>query len=142
MSASDSSASSARTVVATDRAPAAIGPYSQAIRCANLVYTSGQIALDPERGELVEGGIQAETRQAMANLKAVLEAAGTDLDHVLKTTIYLIDMGDFATVNEIYGQSFPKEPPARATVAVRQLPKGALVEVDAVACLPGAGVAR
>lgn len=142
MSASDSSASSARTVVATDRAPAAIGPYSQAIRCANLVFTSGQIALDPGRGELVEGGIEAETRQVMTNLRAVLEAAGTGLDHVLKTTIYLIDMGHFATVNEIYGESFLAEPPARSTVAVRQLPKGALVEVDAVASIPGEGGAR
>lgn len=125
----------ARRVVSTEKAPAAIGPYSQAIIANGMVYTSGQIALDPASGEIVEGGVVAETQQVMKNLGAVLNAAGASFDSVVKTTIYLRDMADFAAVNEVYAQSFQVEPPARATVAVRGLPKGVAVEVDAVALL-------
>lgn len=125
---------SPRIAVATAAAPAAIGPYSQAVKIAGLVFCSGQIALDPATGQLVgEGDVSAETRQAMANLTAVLEAAGTGLGRVVKTTIFLVDMGDFAAVNEVYGKSFPEAPPARSTVAVRQLPRGARVEIEAIA---------
>jgi 2-iminobutanoate/2-iminopropanoate deaminase len=125
---------SPRIAVATAAAPAAIGPYSQAVKIAGLVFCSGQIALDPATGQLVgDGDVSAEARQAMANLTAVLEAAGTGLGRVVKTTIFLVDMGDFAAVNEVYGKSFPEAPPARSTVAVRQLPRGARVEIEAIA---------
>ncbi|HTE55707.1 MAG TPA: RidA family protein [Kofleriaceae bacterium] len=124
----------ARVVVSTGSAPGAIGPYSQAVRTANLVFCSGQIALDPKSGQLVGGGdVSAETRQVMANLSAVLEAAGTSLSRVVKTTIFLVDMGDFAAVNAVYGESFASEPPARATVEVRRLPRDARVEIEAIA---------
>ena len=117
-------------------APRAIGPYSQAIAWGSLVFCSGQIALDPQTGTLVGGGdVQSETRRAMDNLAAVLAAAGSRLDRVLKTTIFLVDMGDFAAVNEIYGTYFTQAPPARATVAVAALPKGARVEIEAIAWL-------
>lgn len=119
--------------VQTDLAPAAIGPYSQAIVSGDLVFTSGQIPLDPKSGELVRGTIQAETTRVMDNLGAVLEAAGAGFDSVLKTTIFLTDMGDFAAVNEIYGARFTGEKPARSTVQVAALPKGARVEIEAVA---------
>jgi 2-iminobutanoate/2-iminopropanoate deaminase len=123
-----------RNVVSTVAAPAAIGPYSQAVKVASLVFCSGQIALDPRTGQMVGGGdVAAETRQVMGNLAAVLEAAGTSLGKVVKTTIFLVDMGDFAIVNEVYGQSFPQEPPARATVEVRRLPRDARVEIEAIA---------
>ncbi len=122
-----------RQVVATDRAPAAVGPYSQAIRAGGQVYTAGQIALDPATGRLVPGGVREQTRQALANLQAVLEAAGSELDRVVKTTIFLTDMGDFAAVNEVYAEHFTADPPARSTVAVRALPLGARVEIEALA---------
>ncbi len=123
-----------RKVVATDAAPRAIGPYSQAIVAGNLVFCSGQIALDPTTGDMIGASDVAEqARQVMQNLKAVLEAAGSSLDRVVQTTIYLTDLGDFGTVNEIYGSYFSSEPPARATVQVAGLPKGAMVEIDAVA---------
>jgi len=119
--------------VETFQAPAAIGPYSQAVRIDNMVFCSGQIPLDPSTGSMVVGGVGAQTEQVMKNLEAVLRAAGLDFSRVVKTTIYLVDLENFGTVNEIYGRFFPGVPPARATVQVAALPKGALVEIDAVA---------
>ncbi|MEQ8315759.1 MAG: RidA family protein [Gammaproteobacteria bacterium] len=116
----------------TDAAPAAIGPYSQAVRTGSLVYCSGQIPLDPETMEIVSGGIEAQTRQVFANLAAVAEAAGPGLGNAVKLTIFLTDLNDFATVNEIMAESMQEPYPARATVQVSALPKGALVEVEAV----------
>jgi 2-iminobutanoate/2-iminopropanoate deaminase len=125
---------SEKTVVSTDRAPKAIGPYSQAIRAGGLVHCSGQIALDPATGELVTGGVAAQTERVMNNLAAVLTAAGTSLARAVKCTIYLKSMDDFAAVNEVYGRFFTAgPPPARATVEVARLPKGALVEIDCLA---------
>ncbi len=121
--------------VHTDQAPAAIGPYSQAIRVDPWVWVSGQIPLDPRSGTLVSGEIEAQTRRVLDNLKAVLEAAGSSLDHVVKTTIYLRDIGDFPKVNEVYATYFQQTPPARATVEVSNLPKNARIEIDAVALL-------
>lgn len=122
-----------KIIVSTKNAPQAIGPYSQAVVVNNMVYTSGQIALDPATGEMVKGGVEEQTRQVMENLKAVLTEAGSSFDKTIKMNIYLKDMNDFAKVNEIYG-GFLNEPyPARATVEVSRLPKDALVEIDAVA---------
>ena len=121
-----------REIIATESAPAAVGPYSQAVRVGSLVYTAGQIGLDPLLGQL-RTGIAAQTRQVMANLRAVLAAAGSSMDQVVKTTIFLQDMGDFATVNQIYGSAFTVAPPARSTVAVAGLPLGALVEIEVIA---------
>lgn len=118
----------------TDKAPAAIGPYSQAVTVNGLVFSSGQIALMPETGQIVEGGITEQTHQVMNNLKAVLEAAGSSMDLVIRTTCYLADMKDFATFNEIYA-SYITGKPARSCVAVKELPKGALVEVEVTALL-------
>ena len=123
-----------RKVISTSQAPAAIGPYSQAIRSGNLLFASGQLGLDPATGNLVEG-IEAQTRQALANLQAVLAAAGGGVANVVKTTIFLADMADFATVNAIYGEVFRHEPPARSTVQVAALPKGGLVEIEVIARL-------
>jgi len=115
-------------------APQAIGPYSQAVRVGDMLYTSGQIALKPDGSEeVLEQGIEAQTRQVLENLKKVLEAGGSSLDSVVKTTIFLADMGDFATVNAIYEEYFGSHKPARSTVAVKTLPKNALVEIDAIA---------
>jgi 2-iminobutanoate/2-iminopropanoate deaminase len=123
-----------RNVVHTDDAPKAIGPYSQAIRAGNLVFCSGQIPLDHKTGEMIgSGDVRAQARRVMDNLQAVLQAAGTSLAHVVKTTIYLQDLGDFGAVNEVYGSYFAAAPPARATVQVAGLPRGALVEIDAIA---------
>ena len=119
----------------TSKAPQAIGPYSQAIRISNLVFASGQAGLDPQTGELVGGGIEAETRQVLTNIKNVLEAADSSLDAVVKTTVFLIDMVEFPRMNAVYGEFFPKDPPARSTVGVAALPKGARVEIEAVAVL-------
>ncbi len=116
----------------TEQAPAAIGPYSQAIRTGNLLFTSGQIPIDPATGNVVEGGIKEQAEQICKNLKAVLEAAGTSLGKVVKTTCFLADMGDFAPFNEVYGKYFP-EKPARSCVAVRALPKNVLAEVECIA---------
>lgn len=127
-----------RTQVQTTAAPAAIGPYSQAIRSGDLVFTAGQIGLDPGSGELVEG-VAAQTERALRNLTAVLDAAGSSLERILKTTIFLADMGDFATVNEVYAEHVSSPFPARSTVAVAGLPKGALVEIEAVALAGDAG---
>jgi 2-iminobutanoate/2-iminopropanoate deaminase len=117
-------------------APAAIGPYSQAVRSGELVFLSGQIPLDPKTGELVTGDIGKETDRVLDNLAAVLKAAGCGFADVLRTTIYLTNLGDFAAVNETYGKRFPSSPPARATVQVAALPKGARVEIDAIARVP------
>jgi 2-iminobutanoate/2-iminopropanoate deaminase len=122
-----------RERIATTAAPAAIGPYNQAIASGNLVFASGQIALDPATGQLVEGDVQAQTRRALENLSAVLQAAGSSLGQVVKTTVFLTSMTDFTAMNEVYGQYFTAEPPARSTVAVAELPRSALVEVEAVA---------
>jgi 2-iminobutanoate/2-iminopropanoate deaminase len=122
-----------REIIHTDRAPHAIGPYSQAVRAGNLVFASGQIPTDPATGEFVSGGIAEQTEQVLRNLSAVLEAAGTGLDRVVKTTVFLAEMGDFAAMNEVYARFFTSEPPARATVAAAGLPRNARVEIDAIA---------
>ncbi|WP_305041802.1 RidA family protein [Geoalkalibacter sp.] len=119
--------------IATDQAPAAIGPYSQGIRAGDYVFFSGQIPLDPHTGELVAGGIREQTERVMANMKAALEAAGLSFAQVVKSTIYLTDLGQFALVNEIYGRFFGEVPPARATVQVAALPRGAAVEIEWIA---------
>ncbi len=121
-----------KEITLTDKAPAAIGPYSQAIMTGNLIFVSGQIPFTPE-GKMVEGGVEPETVQVLENLKAVLEEAGVSLAQVVKTTVYLKDMADFAAVNEIYGKYFTDQPPARATVEVSALPKGVKVEIEAIA---------
>ena len=129
-----------KKIVSTEKAPKAIGPYSQAIRIENLVFTAGQVGLNPATMEIVEGGVEAQTRQVLTNLKHVLEAADSGLNFVVKTTVFLQSMGDFATMNSIYQEFFPENPPARSTVAVAGLPKGALVEIECVALLsPGRG---
>ena len=119
--------------IVTKEAPAAIGPYSQAIRAGELVFCSGQIALDPHTGELVGGGVEQQTHQVLENLAAVLRAAGTSLKQAVKCTVYLADMNDFLAMNEIYGNFFGERPPARATVEVRRLPKDVVVEIDLIA---------
>ena len=123
----------AMKAIQTDKAPAAIGPYSQAIEVNGFVFASGQIPIDPATGQFAEGGIQAQTRQSLLNAQAILQAAGTDLSHVVKTTVFLSDMANFAAMNEVYTQFFQPPFPARSAVAVRDLPKGALVEVEVVA---------
>jgi 2-iminobutanoate/2-iminopropanoate deaminase len=125
-----------RTIVHTERAPAAIGPYSQAVATGDLVFTSGQIPLLPD-GSFVEGDVGAQTRQVLANLRAVLEAAGSSLDRVVKCTVFLTDLNDFAAMNESYAEAFTADPPARSTVQVARLPKDAAVEIEAVALLTG-----
>jgi len=122
-----------RKAISTDRAPSAIGPYEQAIRVGDFLYSSGQIALDPQSGEMTGGGIEKETVQTLENVKAILDAAGFSLEHVVKTTVYLADMEDFGTVNKIYERYFSKSKPARACIQAGKLPKGALVEIDVVA---------
>ena len=119
--------------IETSAAPAAIGPYSQAIRAGGFIFYSGQIPLDPVSGTLVAGGIVEQTRQVMANMKAVLRASGRSFADIVKTTIYLTDLADFATVNEIYGEHFSDMPPARACVQVAALPRGASIEIDWIA---------
>lgn len=122
-----------RTSVATANAPAAIGPYVQAVRAGGLVFCSGQIALDPASGKLLEGDVRQQTERVLQNLKAVLEAAGTSLAGVVKSSVFLAEMSDFAAMNEVYAKAFPQNPPARSTVAVKDLPKGARVEIDLIA---------
>jgi len=122
-----------RRVISTDKAPAAVGPYSQAVRAGQLVFTAGQIAIEPTTGKLIGGDVAEQTRQALKNLAAVLEAAGSSLEQVVKTTVFLRDMVDFPAMNAVYAEFFPHEPPARSTVAVASLPKGALVEIEAIA---------
>lgn len=125
-----------KTVISTDSAPAAIGPYSQAISLGGLVFCSGQVPFDPSTMELVSGSIAEETTQCVRNLEAVLSEAGSGLEHIVRTTIYVTNMDDFAEVNEAYGSFFPNDPPARATVGVSALPKGARVEIDCIAAKP------
>ncbi len=130
--------SSSKTAVSTPHAPAAIGPYSQAVRIGDFLYTSGQVALDPANGQMVSGGIAEQTTRVLKNLQAVLEAAGSDLTHVVKTVVFLKDMNDFAAMNAIYGQYLAPEgtvAPARSTVEVARLPKDALVEIEVIAHL-------
>jgi 2-iminobutanoate/2-iminopropanoate deaminase len=131
--------SSTKTAVSTTDAPAAIGPYSQAVRVGETLYTSGQVGLDPHTGSLVAGGVEAQTTRALENLKAVLGAAGIDLVHVVKTTVFLKDMKDFAAMNAVYARYFAAPgtvPPARSTVQVAGLPKDALVEIECIAMEP------
>ena len=125
-----------KKIIQTDKAPKAIGPYSQAVRMDAFVYTAGQIGLDPATMELVPGGVEEQTRQVLTNLSHVLEAAGTDLSHVVKTLVFLRDMNDFPKMNAVYAEFFGENPPARSTVAVAGLPKGGLVEIEAVALIP------
>ena len=127
--------SEGKKIISTEEAPKAIGPYSQAIRTENLVFTAGQVGLDPSTMELAEGGIEAQTRQVLTNLKHVLESADSGLNFVIKTTVFLQDMSDFANMNSVYAEFFPENPPARSTVQVAALPKGALVEIECIALL-------
>ena len=122
-----------REIVRTEAAPAAIGPYSQAVRCGGFLFCSGQIPLDPATGKMVEGGIAEQTERVLRNLEAVLAAGGVPLSSVVKTTVYLVDLGEFPAMNAVYGRFFPEDPPARATVEVSKLPAGARVEIEAVA---------
>ncbi|MGZ8454077.1 MAG: RidA family protein [Candidatus Binatia bacterium] len=122
-----------RETVSTGKAPKAIGPYAQAIQAGEFIYTAGQIPIDPQTGNLIAGGITEQTRQVLENLKAVLEAAGSSLDKVVKATVFLKNMADFAALNEVYGEYLGAAKPARSTVAVAELPRGALVEIDFVA---------
>ncbi len=124
-----------KQVISTENAPAAIGPYSQAVRVGDLIYSAGQVALVPETGKLMEGDIETQTRQVMENLAAVLQAAGSSLTQVVKTTIFVTDISDFAKVNQVYGSFFQDNPPARSTVQVAALPLGAKVEIEVVATL-------
>lgn len=126
-----------RTKVTTTSAPAALGPYSQAIALDGMVFASGQIALDPSSGQLIEGDVQAQTHRVLRNLTAVLEAAGCSLSNVVKTTVFLTSMSNFTAMNEVYATYFGDEPPARSTVAVAELPKGAQVEIEAIAVRNG-----
>ena len=122
-----------REAVSSSIAPAALGPYSQAIKTTNLLFCSGQVGLNPETMELVEGGVEAQARQALANLRAVLEAGGSSMARVVKTVIFLANMSDFSAVNGVYAQEFVDAPPARSTVQVAGLPKGSLVEIEMIA---------
>jgi len=122
-----------REVIKTDLAPGAVGPYSQAIVAEGWVWVSGQIPIDPSTGVFVDGGVEEQAHQVLKNLSAVLTAAGSGLDRIVRATVYLVDMGDFSAVNGVYSQYFPEAPPARACVEVSALPKGARVEIDAVA---------
>ena len=122
-----------KNIVTTSKAPAAIGPYSQAIKIGGFLYTSGQISLDAETMEMVKGSIEIETEKVLQNLKAILIADGLDLNHVIKTTVYLTDLGDFSRMNQVYESFFSSNKPARACVQVAALPKGAKIEIDAIA---------
>ncbi len=121
-----------RKVIKTQHAPAAIGPYSQAIHAGNLIFLSGQLGLDPQTGKLQEG-VEAQARQALANIQALLAAAGSDIAHIVKATVFLADLGDFAKVNAIYSELFQVDPPARSTIQVAALPLGGLVEIEVIA---------
>jgi 2-iminobutanoate/2-iminopropanoate deaminase len=122
-------------IIRTDKAPEAIGPYSQAVKCENLLFISGQIPINPETQEVIDGDIKEQTRQVMENIKAIVEEAGINMEHVVKTTIFLKNLDDFNTVNEVYGSYFKNHKPARATVEVSNLPKGVLIEIEAIACI-------
>ena len=123
-----------KKVISTSKAPAAIGPYSQAIQVGNFLYTSGQIPIDPATGQFAEGGIKEQTRQSLLNVKAILEESGLTMSDVVKTTVFMADMNDFADMNSVYAEFFSEPYPARSAVAVKTLPKGALVEIEVVAC--------
>ncbi len=125
-----------KVIVETDKAPQAIGPYSQAVGFNGLLFCSGQIPIDPQNGEIIDGGVEAQTARVMANLSAVLDARGLDFSHVIRTTIYMKNMSDYEKINEIYGRFFDANPPARAAVEVSRLPKDVLVEIDAIAAVP------
>ena len=125
--------SEGKKIISTDKGPKAIGPYSQAIRTESFVFTAGQIGLDPSTTEIVKGGIETETRQALTNLKHILEAADSGLNFVVKSLVFLQDMNDFAKMNAVYAEFFPENPPARSTIQAAALPKGALVEIECVA---------
>ena len=122
-----------KAIVSTDKAPAAIGPYAQAVKTSGLVITSGQLPIDPATGAFAEGGVAGQTRQSLENVKAVLAGAGLTMENIVKTTVFLKDMNDFAAMNEVYATFFPSEPPARSAVEVARLPKDALVEIEAIA---------
>ena len=122
-----------KKVISTTNAPSAIGPYSQAIQVGNLVYTSGQIPIDPATGAFAEGGIKEQTRQSLLNVQAILKEAGTSMEKIIKTTVFMADMNDFAAMNTVYAEFFTEPFPARSAVAVKTLPKGALVEIEVVA---------
>jgi 2-iminobutanoate/2-iminopropanoate deaminase len=122
-----------REVIATDQAPKAIGPYSQAIRAQGLVFTSGQVAIDPTTQQVIAGDVSAQTDRVLNNLAAILQASGSTLDKVLRCTVFLKNMGDFAAMNEVYGRYFKESPPSRSTVEVARLPKDVLVEIDVIA---------
>lgn len=122
-----------KKVISTPKAPAAIGPYSQAIQVGNLIYTSGQIPIDPATGQLVEGGVKEQTRQSLNNIQAILQEAGLTMASVVKTTVFMADMADFADMNSVYAEFFTEPYPARSAVAVKTLPKNALVEIEVVA---------
>jgi len=124
-----------KKVIHTEKAPKAVGPYSQAISTGNLLFTAGQVAIDPATGKLVEGGIREQTRQVMENLKAILTAARTDFSKVVKSTVFLQDIKNFADFNQVYAEYFPSEPPARSTFQVGALPLGAMVEIEMIALL-------
>ncbi len=124
-----------KNIIKTNKAPAALGPYSVAVKTDTMVFTSGQVGIAPDGTELVSGGIEGQTRQVLTNLKNVLEASGSGLEYVVKTTVFLQDMGDFAKMNAIYAEFFNQDPPARSTVSVAGLPKGALVEIETTALL-------
>lgn len=125
-----------RQIIHTDNAPAAVGPYSQAVRAGQMLYTAGQVGIVPGTGKLIEGDVTAQTEQVLHNLTAVLTAGGADLRHIVKTTVFLQDMADFAAMNAVYAAFFGPNPPARSTVAVAGLPLGARVEIEAVAIIP------
>ena len=124
-----------KEIVSTENAPGAVGPYSQAVKAGAFLYTAGQIALDPATGKMVDNDIVLQTKRVLLNLQAILEAAGTSLDRVVKTTVFIQDMGQFGAMNEVYGQFFGDQPPARSTIEVAALPLGALVEIEAIALL-------
>ena len=122
-----------REVIATGQAPQAIGPYSQAIKAAGLIFTSGQVAIDPSTQQVIAGGVSAQTEQVLKNVSAILQASGSSMEKVLRCTVFLKNMSDFAAMNEVYGRHFKQAPPARSTVEVARLPKDVLVEIDAIA---------
>jgi len=122
-----------RKIVATEKAPRAVGPYSQAVIAGGFVFTAGMLALDPQTGDVMGDDVGAQTRQALSNVQGILEAAGSSLDRVVKTTVFLRDIRDFPQMNAVYAEFFPADPPARSTVEVGPLPKGALIEIDAIA---------
>jgi 2-iminobutanoate/2-iminopropanoate deaminase len=126
-----------KNIITTDRAPRAIGPYSQAVQAGDLVFASGQIPIDPATGEFVTGGVAEQTEQVLRNLAAVFEAAGVEMNQVVKTTVFLADMDDFTAMNEVYGRFFGEAPPARATVQAARLPRDARVEIEAIAVVTG-----